>query len=124
MISTYSKNIYYNVKKSRPLNPPESYISKAFITSENIFDFGPLCIGKDPTKRNEADLKKVNSTTIRLSNLGKFATNIEVALKSSVVENDPKMRKGVFWIEPEKMFIEKGDELPLELRVWAIPDME
>ena len=56
MISTYSKNIYYNVKKNRPMNPPDSYISKAFITSENVFDFGPLLIGKNPEKRNTKEL--------------------------------------------------------------------
>jgi len=72
MISTFARSIYYNVKKNRPLNPPESYISKAYITNENVFDFGPLLIGKNAEKRNEPDVIKINSTTLRISNLGKF----------------------------------------------------
>ena len=89
MLSTYSKNIYYNVKKSRPHNPPDSYISKAFITNENVFDFGPLLIGKNPENRNNKDMIKINSTSFRFSNLGKFNTKLEFALKSTIMESDP-----------------------------------
>ena len=40
---------------------------------------------------------------------------------SSVIENDPSYKKGVFQIEPEKLNIAKND-IPQEVRIWAIPD--
>ena len=67
-VSQLPKNLYWSVKRLRPLTPPESYLSKVFVTSEGQFDFGPLLIGKNPDKRNEADLRKVNSITFRISN--------------------------------------------------------
>lgn len=50
-------------KKSRPSQAPESYLSKCYVVSESLFDFGPLLIGKDPEKRNSDEtVKKVNSS--------------------------------------------------------------
>jgi hypothetical protein len=34
LVSSLPKNLYWSIKKSRPLNPPESYLSKVFVTSE------------------------------------------------------------------------------------------
>lgn len=49
-------------KKLRPAQPPESYLQKCFIVNENVFDFGPLLINKDPEKRHtDETVKKVNS---------------------------------------------------------------
>jgi hypothetical protein len=49
-------------KKSRPTALPESLLSKTFVVSENVFDFGPLLIRKDPEKRNtDEKLRQVNS---------------------------------------------------------------
>lgn len=45
------KNIFSSIKKSRPLTLPESLIYKSFIQSENVFDFGPLLIGKNPANK-------------------------------------------------------------------------
>jgi hydrocephalus-inducing protein len=78
-------------------------------------------IGKNPEKRNEVDMKKVNSTTLRISNTGKYNAQLSFSLMSSIVDNNPEYKKGVFWIEPETMEIPKND-VPKELRVWAIPD--
>lgn len=50
-------------KKSRPALAPDSYLQKCFVVSENVFDFGPLLIGKDAEKRhNDEAVKKVNSS--------------------------------------------------------------
>lgn len=60
-------------KKSRPPQAPESYLSKCFVVSENVFDFGPLLIGKDPEKRHSDELvKKVNSSVFQITNNGKY----------------------------------------------------
>jgi len=41
-ISNFYKNIYMNVRRARSQNMPESLISRAYVTSESVFDFGPL----------------------------------------------------------------------------------
>ena len=61
-ISQNYRNLYLQNKKTRPLTEPESFLSKTFVISENVFDFGPLLIGKDPEKRNEDEVKRVNGT--------------------------------------------------------------
>jgi len=67
-ISTISKNIYWNCKKTRPASPPDSYLSKVYVISEKIFDFGPLLIGKNPANKMEPAIKNINSTTFRITN--------------------------------------------------------
>jgi hydrocephalus-inducing protein len=51
-ISSLPKSLFFNVKKSRPVSVPECYVSKTFVTAENVFDFGPLLIGKSADKKN------------------------------------------------------------------------
>jgi hypothetical protein len=36
-----------NNKRVRPPTIPDSYVDKAYIVAEGVFDFGPLLIGKD-----------------------------------------------------------------------------
>ena len=128
-INSNPVNVFMQRKKTRPLNPPESYISKHFITQENVFDFGPLLIGKDPTKKNTNSYIYVNSSVFRLTNNGKFDADIELSLSSSVMEGPiPKgtgpaggiIKKGVFMFEQEKFSL-KIDQTE-DLRVWAFPD--
>ena len=114
------KNIFYSWKKSRPLNPPECYLSKCYIPTENVFDFGPLLISKQPA--NKALYNATNSSTFRISNQGKFDCHVEFALMSSVIENDPEYSKKVFYIEPDVLDI-KVNDVPQEIRVWAMPDI-
>lgn len=40
---------------------------------------------------------------------------------SSIINNNPLYKKGIFFVEPEKMII-KTDENNKEVRIWAIPD--
>jgi hydrocephalus-inducing protein len=61
-ISQNPRNLYLTQKKTRPTTEPECFLQKTFVASENIFDFGPLLIGKDPEKRNEEEVKAVNGT--------------------------------------------------------------
>ena len=50
-------------KKLRPTQTPDSYLSKCFVISENLFDFGPLLVNKDPEKRHTDEIvKRVNSS--------------------------------------------------------------
>ena len=40
---------------------------------------------------------------------------------SSVMEDDPNYKKDIFFLDPKEIEIPKND-VPFELRVWAIPD--
>lgn len=40
---------------------------------------------------------------------------------SSVIENNPAYKKDIFYLDPKEVEIPKND-VPFELRVWAIPD--
>lgn len=50
-INSNFRNVFMTHKKSRPPQPAESLLSKTFVVTENVFDFGPLLIKKDPEQR-------------------------------------------------------------------------
>lgn len=89
------------------------------MAAENQFDFGPLVVGKNPADKHK--FNNSNSSLFRISNQGKFDCHVSFALMSSVVETDPLYSKNVFFVEPEEMTIKMND-VPQEIRVWAIPD--
>jgi hypothetical protein len=77
-------------KKTRPPTLPESLLQKTFVVSENVFDFGPLLIKKDPELRTSEDqavqdkIKQVNSSTMQITNNGKYKVEAAFTLKSSL----------------------------------------
>ena len=75
-ISNVPKNIFNNVKKSRPTAVPDCYLSKSFVLSEGAFDFGPLLIGKNAEKKNEKDILSTNSSVFKLINNGNYPANL------------------------------------------------
>ena len=109
-------------KKTRPTQPPESYLQKCFVVSENVFDFGPLLIGKDPEKRNTDDnVKRVNSTVFQITNNGKYDLNAVFTLKSTLpTEEGGTGEKSPFLLEPDHMDL-KIDETK-NLIVYGFPD--
>ena len=120
-INTNPKNVFTLQKRQRPPAPPESYLQKCFITSENVFDFGPLLVGKDAEKRNDDEaLKKANSTIFRITNNGKYDLNAKFSLESSLVSDEPPAGKSPFIFEPETMSL-KVEETQ-DLTVWCFPE--
>ena len=120
-INSNPKNFFFEQKRQRLANPPDCYLQKCYISNENVFDFGPLLIGKDPEKRHEGDLtKSPNYTEFRISNNGKYDLNVKFCLDSFLVSNNPKIIKSPFIFEPESMNL-KIDETQ-SLKVWWIPD--
>ena len=83
-INSNFKNVFTLQKKSRPANPPDCFIRKAYVQSEGVFDFGPLLVGKNPEKRDEEAVKKMNSSVFRITNNGKYDLNCTFALRSSM----------------------------------------
>jgi hydrocephalus-inducing protein len=109
-------------KKSRPAQVPDSYLSKCFVVSENIFDFGPLLIRKDPEKRHtDETVKKVNSSVFQISNNGKYDLQATFCLRSSLpLDEGGPGEKSPFIIEPETMDL-KIDETKI-LTVYSFPE--
>jgi len=120
-INTNSKNVFMVQKRQRPTNAPESYLQKSFVVSENVFDFGPLLIGKDAEKRTEdTALKKANSSEFRITNNGKYDLNVKFALESTLISEDVQTTKSPFIFEPESMTL-KVEETE-NLTVWCFPE--
>jgi hypothetical protein len=51
----------------------------------------------------------VNSSVLRITNQGKFDSHLEFGLMSSIVNDDPAYKKGIFFIEPEKLTIKVNE---------------
>lgn len=51
-LSNVPKVLFTSLKKTRPATVPDSYLSKVFVLSENVYDFGPLLIGKNAEKKH------------------------------------------------------------------------
>jgi hypothetical protein len=64
-------------------------LSRKFIVSENLFDFGPLLINKqmDIISANNNKNKNINSDVFRVVNTGRFDCELEVGFSSSALEN-------------------------------------
>jgi len=68
----------------RPPTGPDCYLSKTYVNSEGVFDFGPLLIRKDPEKRNDEIVKKMNGTFFQVTNNGRYKLDATFLLKSSL----------------------------------------
>lgn len=118
-ISTNPINIFPIRKRKRPTRYPDSLLSKTFVINEDKFDFGPLLIGKNFEKKHEADIMKVNSSVYRITNSGKYKSEVSFDLASNVFETED-YKKGIYMFEPENIDLEVDETK--EIRVWCIPD--
>jgi len=82
--------VFNRQKKSRPLQPPESYLSRTYVVSEGVFDFGPLLVGKDPEKRSTMDqaAREISAFDFQITNNGKFKVHANFTLKSTLPNED------------------------------------
>jgi hydrocephalus-inducing protein len=121
-INSNFRNVFLVNKKSRPAAPPDSYLSKCYIINDNLFDFGPLLINKDPEKRNtDETIKNMNSCVFRITNNGKYDLQGAFTLRSTLpVEEGGTGEKSPFILDPDNMDL-KIDETK-NLTVYAFPD--
>jgi hypothetical protein len=78
-------------------------LSRKFIVSENLFDFGPLLINKQIDSLGDTDNKNknTNSDVFRIINTGRFDCELEIGFSSSALENQSEDKKtGIFRVEP------------------------
>jgi hypothetical protein len=109
-----------NIKKARPAEK-ENLVIKSFITSENLFEFGPLLIKKDAEKRADPTVQQMNSSVFQITNNGKYAVDACFTLKSTLsFEEGGQEGKSPFIIEPTEATLAVDETL--SLRIFAFPD--
>ena len=115
------KNFFTTIKKSRSPTLPESLLYKSYVQSENLFDFGPLLVGKNPTNKQDKVMMSINSTLLKMTNQGPFPCQLEFALRSSIADSNPEYKKDIFQLSHDRVTltdIQQGQDI----RVWAFPD--
>ena len=121
-LNEFYKNVFMSHKKTRPPQLPDSIVQKTFIVSENVFDFGPLLIKKDPELRaTDETLKKVNSSVLRITNDGEYPVEAAFTLKSTLPADEGGIgEKSPFILEPESMSLAVRETK--DLAVFAFPE--
>jgi len=113
-ISQNPRNLYLQQKKTRPTTEPESFLSKTFVVSENVFDFGPLLIGKDAEKRHDEAIRRMNGTFFQITNNGKYELEASFVLRSTLpAEEGGPTEKSPFLIEPAEAKLKVDETLNL-----------
>jgi len=113
-INSNARNLYLQQKKVRPATEPDSFLAKTFITSENVFDFGPLLIGKDPEKRDDEAVRRINGTFFQITNNGKYDLEANFVLKSTLpAEEGGPNEKSPFIIDPPEAKLKVDETLNL-----------
>ncbi|CAG9464033.1 unnamed protein product [Pedinophyceae sp. YPF-701] len=114
-ISSDYRNVFMRKSKARPAL---AHISKQYIVSENVFDFGPLLLGLDKKGLDFAGIAEKfpgNIAGLRITNNGLFPLSATFALASTGKDEGP-----VFSISPTAMDLEVGETR--ELQVAAFPN--
>ena len=81
-ISQDFRNVYYSKVKAKVA----SAVSRQFVISRQMFEFGPLLAGKDKGGYEEGKHPE-NSALFRITNCGLFEANVDISLRSSSGEN-------------------------------------
>ncbi|KAJ9512718.1 hypothetical protein QJQ45_019009 [Haematococcus lacustris] len=93
-ISTDYRTVYYRKVKARPPSPS---VSRQFIVSKGLFEFGPLLVGKDITGY-DTGAHPANTAKFRITNNGLFDLTAEFQLQSQIAAReaaeDSKGKKG------------------------------
>jgi hydrocephalus-inducing protein len=120
-INKFYRNVFMTHKKTRPPTMPESLLSRAFVVSENVFDFGPLLIKKDPEQRQDPKVQAVNASVLQITNNGKYKVEAAFTLKSTLPpEEGGTNEKSPFIVEPESMELEVDETK--HLTVYSFPE--
>jgi len=120
-LNEFYKNVFMSHKKTRPPQLPDSIVQKTFVVSENVFDFGPLLIKKDPELRADETIKKVNSSVLRITNDGEYPVEASFTLKSTLPADEGGIgEKSPFILEPESMSLAVRETK--DLTVFAFPE--
>lgn len=83
---------------------------------EQIYEFGPLLLGKDKSQTGKESVKKTNSEVLTFTNSGVFDAKMDLAFRSS-------LKEGVttpFHVDPDKFELEPGNTMTVKL--WAFPE--
>jgi len=84
-IMSAAKSMFNHLRRTRPSIAPDCYLSRKWVASENVFDFGPLLVNKHLLNRHDAVVKNTNSDTFKIHNAGKFDCECEFSWASDVL---------------------------------------
>ncbi|GMH58813.1 hypothetical protein TrST_g5240 [Triparma strigata] len=128
-INADPRNVFMNRVKTRLETAPP--VSKRFVMSREIYEFGPLLSWKEDSLREpakeDADEKTqalvsmaldTNSENFRISNNGSFPAVIDFLFDSGRAE-EPNDSVGKFFVDPAHVELAEGDTA--DVRVWAFP---
>jgi hydrocephalus-inducing protein len=87
-ISSDSRTVFMHRIKTKK---PNTIVKKQFIADQNVFDFGPLMVGRDAgqASRHDRATMKVFAETFRITNTGLFATRVDFSLRGQMSERPP-----------------------------------
>eukprot|EP00961_Rhodomonas_salina_P161788 2179182-Rhodomonas_salina.1 len=109
-ISQNYQSLYYRKMKTRGEN---QIVSKQYIISKNVFEFGPLLVGKE--REDFKEKYPENQEKFRITNSGLFHMHVEFCFK-----NDQEGT--VFMVEPEELDLAVDDTQ--DITVFAFTEEE
>lgn len=147
-INNDSRNVFMRRVKNRPRG---GYSRKQFITSQNVFDFGPLLAGRtiemrdalleldqdDPERLAGERLWRRHAETLRVTNNSLFRAEVRCSMASAMaagpgqVTEDPdtsedfpqfSLEECPFVIEPSQFTLEQDETK--DLLLWCFPQRE
>eukprot|EP01105_Mastigella_eilhardi_P014617 TRINITY_DN3328_c0_g1_i10.p1 TRINITY_DN3328_c0_g1~~TRINITY_DN3328_c0_g1_i10.p1 ORF type:complete len:4822 (+),score=1153.45 TRINITY_DN3328_c0_g1_i10:606-14468(+) len=101
------QQLFYS--RARSPRGATTIVHNQYILKENVFEFGPLLIGKSRKEVLESD--KSNAAKFKISNPSLFEISVNFCLKSTYSD--------VFFLDPPTMTLPKNE--CKDLTVWAIP---
>eukprot|EP01038_Epipyxis_sp_PR26KG_P004323 gene4323-6124_t len=126
-INNDTRNIFMKRVKAISHNPNAVLPQRKYIINDNLYSFGPLLLFKKPEWKKEDSaglndqdlenrklLESTNMDTIRISNNGRYACDVELGL-----ENADEESNDVFSIEPKKLALEEGESK--DIKIYALP---
>jgi hydrocephalus-inducing protein len=108
-VSADYRNVFMRKIKARPA---KGTVRKQFVVSQNVFDFGPLLVGKDRSQYKNTPHED-NFERFRITNNGLFPVHLSFAMETDAAG-------AVFLLDPPELDL--GRDETADLRVWAYPD--
>ncbi|GBG33770.1 Hydrocephalus-inducing protein-like [Hondaea fermentalgiana] len=124
-ISADPRNVFMNRIKARP---EHRLVSKKYVMSKALYEFGPLLVGKNPEEcmqHEDLAVQMRNAETFRISNSGVLPVDevrfVLVAGDGSFIDAQDSAATP-FVVQPSEISLEPGETK--DVRVWAFPQEE
>ena len=113
-VSSESRNVFMHRVKGRP----GQLVSRKYVASRGVYEFGPLLVGKDASEGARDANAATNSERLRITNNGVYDLSVEFTMRGTAT--DPDSGVNAFAVEPAAI-----ENLPVGeteyVTVWAFP---